>query len=262
MLRALTITLALLALPSAAFAHQNVDEARRLYEEAEFEAASAQLDEAEASVSLTRQDLRRLLELRMYLHIATGGQAALRGDLLRLLTLDGGFRAGDEAPPEVAEVLAQLRAEGTGPIAVHARAEVAGSEVRIDASVENDTAELTREVRITARVGESGPTVGSSPLHVSVRSGDTVAYWAEAIGPGSVVLAQHGDASAPLLFPADGQPITGEGGDDATGWIVLGVVVGILVAGGAVTLGVVLGADAGGQSDLTQPTLPMIAMDP
>ena len=265
MLRALLGALcglaALLAASGVALAQSDVDEARRLYEEAEFAAASAALDRAEASDSLSREELLRALELRLYLHLATGGQAHMRIDLVRLLSVDPGYQAGDETPPEAAEMLTLLRSELGPALAVFASASLVGSEVHVEASVENDPAELTRDVRVRTRVGSAEATLASRSASVPIVSGDSVAYWAEAIGPGGAVLARHGEASSPLLFPPDGETSVVEGGDDATGWIIFGVVAGLLVAGGAVTLGVFLGTANSGPSENTQPSLPMIAMD-
>jgi len=255
-------TCLLVALPARAFAHENVDAARQLYEEAEFARAGQQLDAAEASGSLTRDDLVQLLELRMYLHLAISGQASLRSDLIRIVTLDPAYRPGDEAPPEVAETLSAVQGELSGPLTLRASAALSGSSVRVEGTVDNDPLAVTREVRITARIGETEPTVGPSPLEIPARSGDVVAYWAEALGPGAAVLAGHGDANAPLLFPEGGEPLIVEGGDEVMGWIIVGVVAGVLLAGGAVTLGVVLSSESSGQSDRTQPGLPMIVVGP
>lgn len=248
------------AQPSFALAQSDVSEARRLYEEAEFAAAVAALDRAEASDSLGHAGLLQALELRLYLHLATGGAGQMRTDLLRLLTVDPDYQAGAEAPPEAAQMLAQLRAEIGPPLAVHASATLNGSAVSIEGSVENDEVGITRDVRVSARVGSADVTVASRSAILRVATGDTVAYWAEAIGPGGAVLARDGDAGSPLLFPPDGDSAVVVS-DDATAWIVVGIIAGLLVAGGAVTLGVVLGTQGGGPSENTQPSLPMITMD-
>lgn len=235
-----------------------VDRARRLYEEAEFQAAADAVGRAEAASGLAREDLVALLELRLLLDVATGEQARIREDALRLVSLAPDYRPGDEIPPEVREVLEAVRAEAGSGVEVRASAIAGDGQVTVDAAVSNDPAELTREIRVTTRVDAEDTGVAAPPVHLSLPAGATLRYFAEAVGPGGVVVARHGTPTEPLVFAGLGSAVAG--GDDATPWIVTGVVLGVLLVAGGVVLGVVLASEPS-QSELTRPTLPMVVGD-
>lgn len=259
-LASFALALGLLVAPRIAHAHPAVDDAQRLYEGAEFASALAALDRAEQADDLTRDELQRALELRLLLHLAMESPERLEADLTRLLTLAPDYRPGDEMPPEVHEALESVRPRVAAPLAVRASATEIGDTVRVDASVENDPADLTQGVRVGTRTGDGEPSIGASPASVSIPAGAALLYWAEAVGPGGVVIARDGSAEAPLRFESSAGLATEGGGDDALPWIITGVIVGALVVAGAIVLGVVLASEQG-PSDRTQPTLPMVVGD-
>src|SRR5262245_46666023 len=93
---------------SVAHAHPLVDEGRRLYDEAEFDAAMDALTRAEQANDLTRADLIELLRIRILLRVAMEQPEGLEADAERLLSLDPHFDFGESAPPEVTEAVARM----------------------------------------------------------------------------------------------------------------------------------------------------------
>ncbi len=228
------------AWPAVALAHPLVDEGRRLYEEAEFVSALDALGRAEAQTDLTLADLEALLAQRVLVQVALGNQDAVRADLRRLLAVAPDHTLARGAPPEVARLFTELRAESTGSVRVVASTDAAAASVTITVRAENDWASLVRTVRTSARVvGTADWDVATdAPLLVPTVPGDRVEYFVEAIGPGGAVLAQSGSAESPLRAAAGAGAEVASSGEI---WpIIVGVVVGLVVVGVAVAVAVVV----------------------
>ena len=80
---AFALTLGVVSSPAAA----QLDEARRLYDEAEFEPALTALDRAAEGEGLALADAVALLELRAELHLALEDAAAIDRDFVQLVTI-------------------------------------------------------------------------------------------------------------------------------------------------------------------------------
>jgi hypothetical protein len=229
------------ASPARVLAHPLVDEGQRLYEEAEFVAALDALGRADHATDLEREDLERLFEIRALVHLAMGNTDAMRTDLQRLAALAPDHSLPRSAPPDVARAFAEIRGQSPGAVRVLATTEASPAGVTIAARAENDWASIVRTVRVSGRVqgAPSWEHATDAPLLVAT-SGGVVEYYAEAIGPGGVVVARTGSASEPLRAAGAGG---GGGGGEAWPWVL--VALGVAVVAGGVVVGVVLGTESG-----------------
>lgn len=243
---------------TTARAHELVDEGRQLYETADFEAALATLARAEEARDLTLADLRELYMLRALVHLGLEDRDAFEGDLARLLSIDPDVALPDTLPPEVAEARPRVLERNGGAIRVAGRVEANATGVLVHAEVAHDPAGVTRGLRVHGRAagGETRSTE-DPPLSLPAIEG-RVEYWAEALGPGGVIVAGLGSSEEPRVHRLDAVttsvPEESSGGPGAGLWIGLGV--GAAAVVGAVVAIVIV--TSGGSSDGTQPTLPMI----
>ena len=230
-----TLTLVSIAAPATALAHPLVDEGRRLYEEAEFVQALDTLGRAEGQSDLTLADLEVLFEQRALVNVALGNQDAVRADLRRLLAVAPDHHLARGAPPDVARLFAELRAESTGAVRVVATTESSADGVTVLVRAENDWAGVVRAVRTSGRVVGTSDWDSSTdaPLLVATVPGDRVEYFAEAIGPGGAVLARSGSADAPLSAAAGAAAPIAASNEEIWPFIVGGV-------GGLVVIGVII----------------------
>lgn len=237
----------LLAMPAAASAQDGLSEARAAFDAAEFETALAQLDTLDASDALSVDEVAAFLTLRAEVHFALGDAAAMEADLRALLALAPDARLPDTAPPELSEAAERARSEALPLPTVRTEASPIAGGVRLRADIVADGAGLARRARLHARSpGEAWREV-EEELEVT---GPSVEYWAEALGPGGVVLAQEGSAAAPRRWGS----ATGGGELDP---LVLGLSLGGAAAA-VLIVGIVAGVAASGPSDRTQPGLPVL----
>lgn len=241
LLGALTLAgLSIVVLPHSARAHALLDEARRLYEEAEFVGALDTLGRAANADDLTLTELVQVYELRAVVHVALGDEPGMRDDLTTLAAIAPDHTLDPLLPPDVQRAWAEIRARAPGAIRVLASTTPASTGVTIAASVENDALHLVRRVRIRGRAAEGELLEAiDAPLFVGTPLGETVSYWAEAVGPGGVVLARSGSEDAPLV--AAGAAVS-SGGVEAWPFLVAGGAA--LVVGAVIVIAVV--ATSGG----------------
>lgn len=212
-----------LAAPAIASAHELVDEGQRLYEEADFVAALDALARAEAATDLSLEDLTHLFETRALVHLAMNNADAMRADLRRLAAVAPDHRLPRTVPPDVVRAFAEIRAEGGGALRVLATTDASSAGVTITVRVDNDAAEIVRAVRTFGRIA-GGEYLRAQDAPLLVPGSGVVEYYAEAIGPGGVVLARSGSADAPLSAAGRG------GGDEAWPWVLVGVGVAVVAA--------------------------------
>ncbi len=213
-------------------------EARAAYENADFAGTLAALSSMEDDAGLSRDDLLALLELRALTEFATGAGGALDSSLARLLSLEPGYTAGPTAAPRFAAVVETVRARGILPfeLAGEARLEAAGVRITLRTV---DPSGLVRAHRIHWREdGREQSAEGSDVLVPTEQS--SLSWWGEAIGPGGAVLARTGPPDAAPPVAAEGSPTQPPSGEDATLAIVLGIVAGVALAGGAIVVGIVV----------------------
>jgi hypothetical protein len=194
---AVVSVISIASLAGTARAHPIVEEGHRLYEEAEFVAALDALSRAEAADDLELDDLIVLFETRALVQSAMGHDDAMREDLQRLVAVAPDHTVGPEAHPDVRRALAEIRAEGHGELRVRASTEATEAGVTIRVEIENDWAHVVRELRTIGRVrgAPSWERAIDAPLLVPASGAALVEYYAEAVGPGGVVLARSGGFS-------------------------------------------------------------------
>lgn len=238
-----------LLLPAHVLAHASVDEARRLYEEAEFVAALDLLGRATAGDELTLADLEEVYELRALVHVALGDAAAMQDDLNTLAAIAPDHELDRGMPPDVQRAWAETRARAPGAIRVVAETETGASGVTVSVEVSGDALHLVRRVRIRGRAGEGAVAEAiDAPLFVGTPTGEEVTYWAEAIGPGGAVLASSGSEASPLR--ASGAAVgSGDEGGGLEAWPFLVAGGGVLVVGAVIVIAVV--ATQGGTPNTT-----------
>jgi hypothetical protein len=241
---------AALGLPARAHAdHPAIARAIEYAEDADFASALAAFEEAESARSLGRDELVRLYAHRATVQFALGQTPAMEADLRRLVALDPHAALPASAPPPVGDALDALRAEPHTPeIDADARAIATGAEIR--ASVREGRADLVRGLRAWGRrdTGEWESGEGGA-VTIDAVATDTVLWYAEALGPGGVVVASHGTRTAPLSLTMPAPSAVAGGDDSLTWWLVGGGSAAIVV--GAVVTGVVLALGAGGSSTTT-----------
>ena len=251
---ALAILLAVLSLAwsGTAFAHAEVDEGRRLFEEAQFLEALDAFARAEAAEDLSLDELVTLLETRALVHLAMGNEEPMRSDLARLVAVAPDHALDRRAPPEVRRAYAEVRSQSAGPVRLSVSPTPVATGVSIEATAENDPQRLVRRVRVFGRATGDARWERADDAPLLVTAEGVVEYYARAVGPGGVVLASSGSDDAPLRTSGSAEEAPGGGGDD-TALIAILVVVGVLVVAGGVTTGVILGTSGGSDQTQLQP---------
>ena len=243
-----------IALPEVALAHPTIDEGRRLYDEADFEGALSALARAEAAAELSRGELASLYALRALVYRGMRQEQAMDSELRRLLFVDPDHSLDAAAPPEVHQRLGVLHSDNPDPIRLEVLSDRSDSAVTIRANVFNDELSLVRQVRVTARVQDDMWTSMPGPLEVPSNRAQSVEYYAQAVGPGGVVLASGGSAEDPLVDEGETARPPAE---PFSPWVWVGIAAAaIVVIGGFIVLSATVDSGDGGGF---QPTLPMRA---
>jgi len=238
----------------------DAERARALLGEADFEGALAAANAAEAGSSLDRDSLVQLLETRVLIQAGLGRPGDVERDIARLAALAPERAAPPSFPPPVAQALSRAQAAA---VAIGVDAQVSTDELgaTVTGAARADAAGLVRTVRLSARVGDAAwQSSNTGTLTMQVAPGETLSYYAEAIGPGGVILATAGSEAEPLTrtrAPAlaivpEPEPVA-PASDDTPLFIGLGVGGGVLVLG----VVIVIAAVAGSSNDTTLVTLPM-----
>jgi len=210
------------------------------------------------------------LETLATIHIALRHDDEAMTVLEQLYARDPGHRLSDaEASPPVLSAFGRAREQAGDPVGVVMADATEPAERRAPPHVRVTVPEgldAVAEVRLAYRQGEGGfQTVvmrldgGSADARVpllEVSAGYAMSYYVEARAPSGFVLATVGSAGSPVEFQVpEAPPLTGAGpreesvvaadeGDDGV-LIAIAVIVGALVAGGAVVTGVLVASDGG-----------------
>jgi hypothetical protein len=171
---------------------------------ADFEAALSAFDEAEQAAVLSRDDLAVLFGHRAVVHFAVGDRDAMEADLRRLAAVRPGASLPRTAPPPVREAYRTL--ESQAPLRVSAKAAPLDGGLQVRAGTTGDPGGLVRHTRVAARAHGHRTWSASEAGVVAVlaRPGHIVEWYAEAIGPGGVVLDARGSAENPVRSRAGG----------------------------------------------------------
>lgn len=251
---AIAALLWLAALPAAA----QLDTARNALADADFARAERAFGRALSATELSTEDLVRIFEGRAMARFALGDEGGAQADLTALRSLDPTRALPPEAPPSMVEAFDAL---DPTPIGIELGWFGTGERHLLRPAVVGDPASLVRQVRVhLRRRGEASWTATEeAEIEVTIRDGEAVEVWAEAIGPGGAVVAREGsplaprehgtEAGASLASPDQAAPT------DTNVWIGVGIGVGAAVVIGVVIAAVVLGT---AQSDETQPAVPIV----
>lgn len=242
---ALIAAFALLRSGTAA-AHPDIDEAHGHYANAAFTEALDALVRAEQSERLTEAELEELLALRATIHFATRSDDAFRNALRTLASIAPDHRFDPDLPPPFLEAWQQAR-DAAEPLEVHVAMIERSDTLRFHAYVEGSADSLVRgtpALYVRERGGEwrEGRN-GVLVLHGA--DANAVELYAEAAGPGGVILARHGTADAPRVLhvvPLAAREQTEPPPPDPLPWLVAGAA-GMVAVALAVALLVVVTAD-------------------
>jgi hypothetical protein len=229
--------------PSSAHAeHPAISQAIAYAERADFASALAAFEEAESATALERSDLVMLYAHRATVQFALGQMAAMQADLRRLVALDASASLPASAPPPLAEALAALQEEAE-PVTLEARAQLTSAGVEIRARAPERGADLVRGLHAWG-MGTSGEWEfgDAGVLTIDARSATRVLWYAEAVGPGGVVIATHGTRDEPWTFVVPESSTFEHADDTLMHWFIGGGTAAIAVS--AIVLGVVLGLEA------------------
>jgi hypothetical protein len=247
MLCCLLMALCANALPSLVRAHPDLDAAKRLAADLEFEAALSSFDAALSSGKLTREELVQLLSERVLVLHALQRKDALTQDFVWLAALAPDFRLDLRAPPDLTALWTSVRDQSRGPLRVAVVAEAAAAgEVAARAELRGTVPEGARARLLLRRPGERFTALPLPELREGAAAGTSFEVYAEALGLGQVVVARDRDAKDPLRLTATARESTApidEGHEPSwarrhRGWLIGGAAV--LVAAAAVVTGVMI----------------------
>ena len=246
--------------PDVAHAHPDLDEAKRLAADLEFDAALNAFEKALKSEELTRQELVQLLSERALVLHALHRRDELVKDFEWLSALAPDHRLDLRAAPDLTALWTSVRDQGRGPLQVKLEVETGDAgELSARATLTGTVPEGARPRLWLRRPGGNFGIVPLPELRESAPDGTTLELYAQALGLGNVVVAQDHDASEPLRLSARGGAADAAGPVDGAGqpswakrhkgWLIGGAVA-LVVAAGVVT-GVMLARGDGDKSDKT-----------
>jgi hypothetical protein len=200
------VALALLGLclpVSSAHAHPGLDEGKRLISELEFESALAAFQGAIDSGELTRAELVDLLSERTLVLQALHRESELVQDFVWLAALAPEHILDMRAPPAMVAMWKSVRDQARGALGVKLSNDVSSGEYRLRAELTGTVPEGAR-ARIAVRdatgkweVTDSAERVGAvtDPIELDA--------YAQALGPGGLVVAEDGSADNPKHLVID-----------------------------------------------------------
>lgn len=260
----LAVLLGVFGSVDVARAHPELDRAKRLASELEFDAALAAFDAALVSGELTREELIELLGERSLVLHALHRKNDLVRDFVWLSALAPDYRLDLRAAPDLTALWNSVRDQGRGALKVELQAE-SGAPGELDARATlSGTVPEGARARLWIRRGTGGfEALLLSELHETLPKGGTVELYAQATGLGGVVIAQDYAAADPLRVtvaarrhepndPVDGSPSWAR---RHRGWLIGGAAAVVVAA--AVVTGVLIAGKNDGQSDKTTLT-PMV----
>jgi hypothetical protein len=211
-------------LPHAAIAQRNpwIAEARRLGEEADFEAALQAFERAQREGGLSRPDVVELFAQRSVIHYALRDEPRMRLDLERLAALEPEYRFGAEVLPQVRTSFDRLRLE-VEPLTLELWVRKEGEQLEISAQYGRPPPQLVLEDRVYVRVRGQPWRSAAARIAIANPERQPVEYYAEAFGPGGALLVARGSREQPLRFFYEGPAAAqATAGNSTTLWWVLG----------------------------------------
>lgn len=239
-------------------AHPDLDEAKRLVGDLEFDAALLSFEAALASGTLTREELVSLLAERAFVHHALRRQQELIDDFIWLSALDPDHRLDMRAPPDMTATWTSVRDQGRGALRVEltARRDEQGA-VAARASL-SGTVPAGAHARLWLRRGQ-GQFELTPGAAIHEQPSSDLAFYADGLLLGGVQLKGEYSAQKPLHVAREREESVGGERDESwarrhRGWLIGGAA---LIVGAAVVTAVLLTRPEGSRSDKTNIT-PMI----
>jgi len=251
-MRSLAVLSALLAIAASAGPNPKIAEARKLFEDLDFEKAARALAAAEAVAGNDRTQVLEILELQGIVYGTMNKDAKARDAFRELLALNPDYKLGGDHPPRVRTPFYEAKGwvvENT-PLQLDPGATATTSVTELSVQLKRDVLRLAKGVRFMVTGTAPGDIVpfvdGAARLPVDAA---TVEWRAELIGPKESVLLTLGpfthrgtDAPDPLSQKPQPSPTPGEptavtatatsGWMRPVGYVALGVGAATLLAGG------------------------------
>jgi len=185
------------AAPSAA-----LNDARKLIDDLELEAALKSLDAVDKTEGNDRQTLLELFTLQGIAYGTLGKEAKTRDAFRRLLVLDPGAKLPPDLPPRVRTPFFEAKdwSSTNGPLTPVPRAQLEGGRVRsVSVTIEKDVLRLAKSVRFHLEGSEVVvvPLTGGTATTEVGRP--TVSWWAEVLTERKAVLLEVGSAAQPRV---------------------------------------------------------------
>ncbi|MFT3925516.1 MAG: hypothetical protein QM778_23455 [Myxococcales bacterium] len=232
-----------IALPcGVAWANPQLDEAKRLVTELEFDAALASFQAAIDSGELTRDELVDLLSERTLVLHALHRESELVEDFIWLAALSPEHILDMRAPPAMVAMWKSVRDQSRGPLGVKLTQEVSAGELRLRAELTGTVPEGAR-ARLAIRDPSGSWEIAEGPERtLALNERLELAGYAQALGLGGLVVAEDGNAESPRSIVADPSLADegGAGGRDGTlrrrrAWIIGTCAVAVAAAAGVAT---------------------------
>jgi hypothetical protein len=242
----------LLAFAPRAHAHPDLDEAKQLVGDLEFDAALASFGKALTSGTLTHEELVTLLSERAFVYHALRRQEELIDDFIWLSALDPDHRLDMRAPPDMTAIWTSVRDQGRGALRVELSAQRNDEgEVDARASLSGTVPEGAR-ARLWLRRGQ-GEFELAPGAAFHERPSSELAFYADGLLLGGVLLPGANSAQNPLRVPHESGDRAKEVRDESwarrhKGWLIGGAA---LIVGAVVVTAVLLTRPEGGNSDKT-----------
>ena len=244
---------ALIALMLTSFSHastlyaqgDSLAEGKKHLDFAEFEAALASFDAALAAPDYDKATLIEIYAMRAVAFFALENIAAAEMSIAALLSIDPEQPPRASYPPQLQRVFARIKGETDGAIGVSASVENQADGVMIRTTVMRDAAAIVQKVIVYYRpAGDpQWKQIPGRSVRVPLTIDQSVEYFAQAIGPGGVILASQGADEKPLTATRTAPVEKNSGGQPVSSapvwpWIVGGAA--LIAAAVAVVLVIVL----------------------
>jgi hypothetical protein len=227
-----------LALASPASAQSRSAEALEQYRAANFEAAIEIARTVLSGEGESSEAVATALEVLVLSYLGEGRDEpafnALRA--LSIVAREHGFLP--ETPPDVVERHRAL-VEAQARLALFTEATNAPDRVELSTRLEGAGTDLVSAILLHVRVGDGEWRVSREGRQTLAGVREPIAYYARALGPGGVVLANVGSEREPLIVTAEAAPI--EEGPSA--WIFVGIGAGLAALIGIVVAVVIVARD-------------------
>ena len=165
----------------------------------------AKFDEALASGELTREELVRLISERVLLLHALGQTEALAADLRWLAALKPGHILDMRSPPVLSAMWTTIRDQSLGAVSVSLEHSQSDGKLRATARLSGTEPEGLRTRIMFRPEGGEWEAVDGRELLYPFEEGSLDLY-AEVIGLGGVVAANHGSRETPVTVKIEEEP--------------------------------------------------------